>query len=60
LCGQAAPAETVALAEERASVAGFKYTMFETWAGFTRPDCLAAAFEITLQRWREAFDINKK
>jgi predicted transcriptional regulator len=60
--GKLPPAETIALAEEKAiPLLASKYTMFETCGRLYKaglPSC--GLFEITLQRWREALDINKK
>ncbi len=56
--GKIPPAETIALAEEKdIPLLASKYTMFETCgrvfaAGL--PGC--GLFELTLRRWREAFD----
>jgi len=56
--GKIPPAETVALAEEKGiPLLASKYTMFETCgrlyaAGL--PSC--GLFELTLRRWREAFE----
>jgi predicted transcriptional regulator len=56
--GKIPPAETIALAEEKGiPLLASKYTMFETCgrvfaAGL--PGC--GLFELTLRRWREAFD----
>lgn len=56
--GKIPPAETIALAEEKGiPLLASKYTMFETCgrifaAGL--PSC--GLFELTLRRWREAFD----
>ena len=59
--GKLPPTETVALAEEKGvPLLASKYTMFETCGLLFKaglPSC--GLFEITLQRWREAFD-NKK
>ena len=60
--GKLPPAETIALAEEKGiPLLASKYTMFETCGRLYKaglPSC--GLFEITLQRWREAFDFNKK
>jgi predicted transcriptional regulator len=60
--GKLPPAETIALAEEKGiPLLASKYTMFETCGRLYKaglPSC--GLFEITLQRWREALDINKK
>jgi predicted transcriptional regulator len=59
--GKLPPSETIALAEEKGiSLLASKYTMFETCGRLFRaglPGC--GLFELTLQRWRDAFD-NKK
>jgi predicted transcriptional regulator len=59
--GKLPPSETIALAEEKGiSLLASKYTMFETCGRLFRaglPSC--GLFELTLQRWRDAFD-NKK
>jgi predicted transcriptional regulator len=59
--GKLPPAETTALAEEKGiPLLASKYTMFETCGRLYKaglPSC--GLFEITLRRWREAFDINK-
>jgi predicted transcriptional regulator len=59
--GKLPPAETIALAEEKGiPLLASKYTMFETCGRLYKaglPSC--GLFEITLRRWREAFDINK-
>ena len=60
--GKLPPAETIALAEDKGiPLLASKYTMFETCGRLYKaglPSC--GLFEITLQRWREAFDFNKK
>ena len=60
--GKLPPAETIALAEEKGvPLLASKYTMFETCGLLYKaglPSC--GLFEITLRRWREAFDSNKK
>jgi predicted transcriptional regulator len=59
--GKLPPQETIALAEEKGiPLLASKYTMFETCGRLYKaglPGC--GLFELTLQRWREAFD-NKK
>jgi predicted transcriptional regulator len=59
--GKFPPPETIALAEEKGIfLMASKYTMFETCGRLYKaglPGC--GLFELTLQRWREAFD-NKK
>jgi predicted transcriptional regulator len=60
--GKLPPQETVALAEEKGiPLLASKYTMFETCGRLYKaglPSC--GLFELTLQRWRGAFDFNKK
>ena len=60
--GKIPPPETVALAEEKSiPLLASKYTMFETCGRLYKaglPSC--GLFELTLQRWRDAFDFNKK
>ena len=60
--GKLPPQETIALAAEKGiPLLASKYTMFETCGRLYKaglPGC--GLFEITLQRWREAFDTNKK
>jgi len=60
--GKIPPPETVALAEEKGiPLLASKYTMFETCGRLYKaglPSC--GLFELTLQRWRDAFDFNKK
>lgn len=60
--GKLPPAETIALAEEKGiPLLASKFTMFETCGRLYKaglPSC--GLFEITLQRWRGAFDINKQ
>ena len=56
--GKLPPSETIALAEEKGiPLLASKYTMFETCGriyGAGLPSC--GLFELTLRRWREAFD----
>jgi len=56
--GKLPPPETVALAEEKGiPLLASKYTMFETCGRLYRaglPSC--GLFELTLRRWREAFE----
>ena len=56
--GKLPPPETIALAEEKGiPLLASKYTMFETCGriyGAGLPSC--GLFELTLRRWREAFD----
>ena len=56
--GKIPPSETVALAEERGiPLLASKYTMFETCGRLYEaglPSC--GLFELTLRRWREAFE----
>ena len=58
--GKLPPAETVALAEEKGiPLLASKYTMFETCGRVYQaglPSC--GLFELTLRRWRDAFDKN--
>ena len=60
--GKLPPRETVALAEDKGiPLLASKYTMFETCGRLYKaglPSC--GLFELTLQRWRDAFDFNKK
>jgi predicted transcriptional regulator len=60
--GKLPPQETVALAEEKGiPLLASKYTMFETCGRLYKaglPSC--GLFELTLQRWRDTFDFNKK
>ena len=60
--GKLPPGETIALAEEKGiPLLASKYTMFETCGRLYKaglPSC--GLFELTLQRWRGAFDFNKK
>ncbi len=60
--GKLPPPETIALAEEKGiPLLASKYTMFETCGRLYRAGLPSSGlFELTLQRWREAFDINKK
>jgi len=56
--GKLPPPETIALAEEKSiPLLASKYTMFETCGriyGAGLPSC--GLFELTLRRWREAFE----
>jgi predicted transcriptional regulator len=56
--GKLPPPETIALAEEKGiPLLASKYTMFETCGRIYRaglPSC--GLFELTLRRWREAFE----
>ena len=56
------PPETITLASQLGiPLLASKYTMFETCGRLYKaglPSC--GLFELTLQRWREAFDFNKK
>jgi predicted transcriptional regulator len=58
--GKIPPAETVTLAEEKGiPLLASKYTMFETCGRVYQlglPSC--GLFELTLRRWRDAFDKN--
>lgn len=58
--GKIPPPETVALAEEKGiPLLASKYTMFETCGRVYQaglPSC--GLFELTLRRWRDAFDKN--
>ncbi len=58
--GKIPPVETVALAEEKGiPLLASKYTMFETCGRVYQlglPSC--GLFELTLRRWRDAFDKN--
>jgi len=60
--GKLPPRETIALAEEKGiPLLASKYTMFETCGRLYKaglPSC--GLFELTLQRWRDVFDFNKK
>ncbi len=60
--GKLPPAETIALATEKGiPLLASKYTMFETCGRLYKAGLPSGGlFEITLQRWREAFDIHKK
>jgi predicted transcriptional regulator len=59
--GKIPPPETIALAEEKGIfLLASKYTMFETCGRLFRAGLPGSGlFELTLQRWRDAFD-NKK
>jgi predicted transcriptional regulator len=60
--GKLPPQETVTLAEEKGvPLLASKYTMFETCGRLYKaglPSC--GLFEITLRRWRDAFDLSNK
>ena len=60
--GKLPPRETIAPAEEKGiPLLASKYTLFETCGRLYKaglPSC--GLFELTLQRWRDAFDLNKK
>jgi predicted transcriptional regulator len=59
--GKLPPQETLALAEEKGiPLLASKYTMFETCGRLYKAGLAGCGlFELTLQRWRDAFD-NKK
>ncbi len=56
--GKLPPAETIALAEEKGiPLLASKYTMFETCGRLYKAGLASSGlFELTLQRWHEAFD----